>query len=92
MEGACELTTFRASTLLRGLGPASPPGVQHLRWVSLKHPYLTPCLLAQAYEPLRGSTLSPQSSTFGLSCMTAFISSSRVLTIPRDPSPRPLWC
>ena len=36
--------------------------------------------------------LAGQVSTFGLSQITTFISGSHVLTILRNPSPRPPWC
>ena len=34
------------------LGSARPPGVQRLRGTGLERPNLTPCLLAQACQPL----------------------------------------
>lgn len=78
------LTTFRASTILRGLGPASPPEVHRLRRVSQQHPYLTSYLLVQAFRSSRESF-----SLFRLSHVTTFISGSLMLTLPRYPSSFP---
>ena len=37
------LTTFRMSAALEGLGPASTPVAQRLRWMNREHPCLTTC-------------------------------------------------
>ena len=52
MWGRLGLPRFTRVPILRNLGPALPPAVQHLRGESISPPDLTAYLLVHAYQPL----------------------------------------
>ena len=95
------LSLLRQAQDARGRSTGLPRSMQVPAWVRFRlsaggAPSAIDELGAPIPDPLPFGpslfALAGRVSTFGLFSVTTFISGSHLLTIPRNPSPRPLWC